>query len=144
VTETRRSLRYSMVGGHHDPRSDEEFAAALWRETDASLRREPERWESKRSDQLPARSGNNGAQQVAASRARWTAGDGTVPRICEQRIIELLGAGTRTPAELRDALSGFTVGTVRGAVYRLRSRGVIEKTGWSGSTTWRLVEPPPS
>jgi hypothetical protein len=42
-------------GAHHDPRTAEEFTAALWRETDASLRLDPERWVERRHGDLPSR-----------------------------------------------------------------------------------------
>jgi hypothetical protein len=45
----------AMGRPEHDPRSTEDFEAALWRETTVSLRQDPERWPWRRTTDTPDR-----------------------------------------------------------------------------------------
>lgn len=66
---------YTLPGDQHDPRTAEEFRAALWRETDRSLRRKPGRWEWKRSDELESRITSHGPAQNGYTGPRARARD---------------------------------------------------------------------
>jgi hypothetical protein len=44
---------FALGRAGHDPRAGEEYWAALERETEASLRRDPSRWKWRRTNELP-------------------------------------------------------------------------------------------
>jgi hypothetical protein len=55
TTAAERRVLASLGRAGHDPRSPEQYASALERETMVSLKQDPERWAWKRSSEVPDR-----------------------------------------------------------------------------------------
>ena len=139
---SRRDLG-RMPRSEHDRRTAEQFAADLWRETDASLRRDPSRWPTNTVEDLPSRKANQAAQSSENHNrvGRFVA----VPiREVEVRVLAALGAGPLRRSEVIAVLA-LPVNPVIQAMRRLRAAGRIEVeqlgNGTGSATVWRLVEP---
>jgi hypothetical protein len=136
-------------GKHEDTTA---FVASLWRATDTSLRADPQRWPTRRTDDLPSRC-NRPFQRAAdaADAAHAPDPDAVVLGANEAVVAETLRAAgcplTRSEVESR---SGLTFAQVRRSLGHLRDAGRVTMSGWGGGrgrgnyARWRLCDDSPT